>query len=156
MANDPITNLTNYESEAKIIWVRSRNTNSESQCASELKELKLIVNPLGDLNTDTTALVIAECDINDDDSNGNARGDFNLDRDEIKQKLVNNPNFGLDPSLINGYRYSFYENLEDAQLRNSNAIDVTSTYLSKAKDIFIRVDDLSSRKWLCWYLKNRI
>lgn len=146
MANVRITsvNLSNYESEAKTIWVRTRNTNSESQCASELKPLILRVNPLGNLNTTTTALVIAECNINDDDVNGNARGDFNLDRDEIKQKLVNNPNFGLDPGLINDYNYSFYEVLEDAQLRNSNAIDVTSTYLSKAKDIFIRVDDLSS------------
>ena len=38
----------------------------------------------------------------------------------------------------------FIEVLEDAQLRNSNTIDISSTYLSKAKDIFIRVDDLTS------------
>ena len=67
-----------------------------------------------------------------------------MNKIEIKEKLVDNTAFGLDPSLINDYNYSFYEVLEDAQLRNSNAIDVTSTYLSKAKDIFIRVDDLSS------------
>ena len=71
MANVQITNLTNYESEAKTIWVRTRNTNTESQCASELAPLILTVNPLGDLNTDTTALVIAECNINDDDTDGN-------------------------------------------------------------------------------------
>ena len=144
MANVQITNLTNYESEAKTIWVRTRNTNTESQCASELAPLILTVNPLGDLNTDTTALVIAECNINDDDTDGNARGAFDLNKIEIKQNLIDNSAFGLDPGLINDYNYSFYEVLEDAQLRNSNAIDITSTYLSKAKDIFIRVDDLTS------------
>ena len=143
-ASVPITNLSNYESEAKTIWVRTRNTNTESQCASELKPLTLTVNPLGNLNTTTTALVIAECNINDDDPNGNARGAFDLNKIEIKEKLVDNTAFGLDPGLINDYNYSFYEVLEDAQLRNSNAIDIRSTYLSKAKDIYIRVDDLSS------------
>lgn len=144
MANMPITNLTNYESEAKTIWIRTRNTSTESQCASDLVPLTLTINPLGDLNTDTTALVIAECNINDNDPDGNARGAFDLNKIEIKEKLVDNTAFGLDPSLINDYNYSFYEVLEDAQLRNSNAIDITSTYLSKAKDIYIRVDDLSS------------
>ena len=144
MANVPIDNLTNYESEAKTIWIRTRNTSTESQCASDLVPLTLTVNPLGDLNTDTTALVIAECNINDNDLDGNARGAFDLNKIEIKEKLVDNSAFGLDPSLINDYNYSFYEVLEDAQLRNSNAIDITSTYLSKAKDIFIRVDDLTS------------
>ena len=67
-------------------------------------------------------MLLLECIINDDDTDGNARGAFDLNKIEIKQNLIDNSAFGLDPGLINDYNYSFYEVLEDAQLRNSNAM----------------------------------